>query len=336
MKLIVGRAGQAHVSQDTIDEFEKTLLADLTVSAVTQAPDWLFRGLFLGYRLAQKLKLPIYRYAGSLAKFCGNRDRPHFFVVMMGLDTWKCLAHFLQPFPQKSIYLFDAWPTHHPRIQQFVNFLNLDFVFVSSSMAAAPLKKVLKNSAVHWIPEGINPDEYRHAAYENKTIDVLALGRRDENYHQWVVGPLHAQGKDYRYEQVKGQLVFPTRKGLIEGLASSKISICVPSSITHPERAGGIQTMTIRYLQSMVSKCMVVGHAPEEMIELFGYNPVIEIDWKAPQVQLLALIERFTDYIPLIERNYQMVVEQHTWHCRWHQIQGILLRGAAAGDSATQ
>ena len=52
------------------------------------------------------------------------------------------------------------------------------------------------------------------------------------------------------------------RDAFIDGLARSRVSICVPSSVTHPERAGDIETMTIRYLQSMVSKCVVLGRAP--------------------------------------------------------------------------
>jgi len=74
----------------------------------------------------------------------------------------------------------------------------------------------------------------------------------------------------------------------------------------------------------MVSKCLVLGHAPKEMIELFGYNPVVEIDMQDPQEQLLSIMNNFREYIPLIEKNYQMVIHHHTWMCRWNQIKRIL------------
>ena len=126
------------------------------------------------------------------------------------------------------------------------------------------------------------------------------------------------------FEEKKGQLIFPTEKDLIDGLARTKISICVPSNITHPERAGDIETMTVRYLQSMASKCLVVGHAPQEMVELFGYNPVVEIDMEKPAEQIRDILENFTDYIPLIEKNYIETLANHTWNDRWQQIRAIM------------
>ena len=74
----------------------------------------------------------------------------------------------------------------------------------------------------------------------------------------------------------------------------------------------------------MVSKCLVVGHAPNEMIELFGYNPVIEIDILNPTQQLESILKNYSDYLPLIEKNYEQVLQNHTWENRWNQIKKIL------------
>ena len=112
----------------------------------------------------------------------------------------------------------------------------------------------------------------------------------------------------------------------MDGLARSRISICVPSNITHPARAGDVETMTIRYLQSMVSKCLVVGYAPKEMIELFGYNPVVEIDMENPADQLLDILNNFVKYTPLIEKNYNSVLKNHTWRQRWTEIADVIFK----------
>jgi hypothetical protein len=109
----------------------------------------------------------------------------------------------------------------------------------------------------------------------------------------------------------------------INGLARSKVSICFPSSITHPERAGKIETMTIRYLQSMVSKNLIIGKTPEEMITLFGYNPVIEVDMEDPVSQLNEILNNYNEYTGLIEKNYSAVVKDHTWRNRWQSIKEI-------------
>jgi hypothetical protein len=138
-----------------------------------------------------------------------------------------------------------------------------------------------------------------------------------------IVDSLAEKGYTYLYELKKGELIFPTRQDFIAGLAKTKISICVPSSVTHPERSGNIETMTIRYLQSMVSKCLIVGHAPKEMIDLFGYNPVIEIDFTNPVGQIESILNNYNSYTALIEKNYNEVIQHHTWQCRWEQIKMV-------------
>jgi hypothetical protein len=60
------------------------------------------------------------------------------------------------------------------------------------------------------------------------------------------------------------------------------------------------------------------------MTELFGYNPVVEIDWTDPTGQIESLLKNFHLHIPLIERNYREVVEKHTWANRFDQIKQIL------------
>lgn len=197
-------------------------------------------------------------------------------------------------------------------------------MFLSASQSVQMFQDTDIKERFFWIPEGINPEIYKCNPYNQKNIDVLALGRKFGKYHNNIVNFLEQNNKIYLYEKKTGELVFASRQSFIDGLARTKISICVPSSITHPERSGDIETMTIRYLQSFVSKCLVLGHAPEEMISLFGYNPVIEINYENPTLQLQTILDNFDDYIPLIEKNYAIVLKEHTWRNRWQQIVRIL------------
>lgn len=324
MKLIANKILNGHVSLDTINEFENVVLSNSDVEKVVQKNQYFSYFLYVLYKTSIKLGFLTFHSLEIISKYFPKLKTNHFFVIMMGLDIMKCLPHFYIPFQKKSIYLFDAWQGSHDQIKHFVDFFKIENIFVSSLSAAETLKSKLKNSNVHWIPEGINPQEYSYSIYEKKNIDVIAVGRRYDNYHYIIVEILKKLGKIYLYEKVKGEIIFPSREEFKVGLGRSRISICVPSSITHPDRAGNIETMTIRYLQSMVSKCLILGHAPEEMIELFGYNPVIEIDMQKPQEQLLSILNDYNNYIPLIEKNYSMAVKNHTWECRWVQIQNII------------
>ena len=80
-------------------------------------------------------------------------------------------------------------------------------------------------------------------------------------------------------------------------MSKSKIMVCFPQCDTNPGRAGNIETLTIRYWEAMLSGCVIIGRAPNELINLIGYNPVIEVDWERAQEQLeeiLFCIENFS------------------------------------------
>jgi hypothetical protein len=317
MDIIVHDPGGYHFSLDTVWEFEEAIFLDPQVrlvssrnSPLSHVPNIVWRALF---RLLNALPRPPGRTG------LGQDPIPDSFAVLMGPNFRKALPRFLAQ-GRKSVYLFDAWPPKHQRISQFADACRLEHLFVSSSQAAAALNLLMKTTACHWVPEGITPGDYFLAFKPEKDIDVLQLGRRYEKYHQMIVAGLEKRGKKYLYEQVSGNVVFPTRLDYVEGLARTKISICAPLSISHPHRAGGIETMTVRYLQSMLSKCLIVGHAPAEMIQLFGYNPLIEIDYNDPSGQLLDLLDRMPEFQALIEENYRTVREKHTWRNRWEQV----------------
>jgi glycosyltransferase involved in cell wall biosynthesis len=323
MLLVKKKEDNEHVSIDTVREFENTIIRDENVKRHVFESEFTADVLFFFYRVFTKFGVST--VPKTKKKYLVNplKDKGHLMTIMMGLDSNKFKKNFCTTSHCRSVYLFDAWPSDYEKIIAFACTYKIDFIFVTSSQSAKVLSKELSMTSVHWIPEGINPNEYKHLSIEKKTIDILAIGREYDYYHEQILDYCDTNNLKYLFEKNKGELVFPTRHEFIEGLASAKISICVPSNITHPQRAGNVETMTIRYLQSMLSKCLLVGHAPAEMVKLFGYNPVIEIDKNAPVEQLDYILKNYFDYEPLIEKNYQLVLQHHTWSNRWNQIKGV-------------
>lgn len=316
MKLIVNHYFDSyHVSLDTVKEFEKYILKDLKMEKN------FFFSKFIA-KLTHKTWLFFKKNNWNflfLSNIFKKNNNKHCFSVLMGPNFSRCLPYFFFA-SQKNIYMFDAWPQQHHLIKEFADNFNISSIFFSSSQAAETMQGMLKQTKCYWIPEGIDPTQYRFNSYDTKDIDVLSLGRKYDLYHEQIIDALLADGKKYLFEKIKGEIIFASREEFIDGLARAKISVCVPSSITHPDRSGDIETMTVRYLQSMVSKCLIVGHAPKEMIRLFGYNPVIEIDEQNPVGQLRFILDNFNDFIPLIEKNYIISKEKHNWGERWAQI----------------
>ena len=326
IELIASNVQSGNVSIDTLNEFESAILSDKSVTKAGVARENLMTLLFFLDKCSRRAGINLLKTLKSNYIKSSTDEDNQIFTIMMGIDYFKLYPHLLFSKKQRSAYMFDAWPKNHDSIFNLIEDFKMDHIFFSSSQVAAIFNKRLNKGIAHWIPEAIDPYEYKQLPYEEKTIDILALGRRYELYHEKIQTHFDNSDRIYLYEKTKGQLIFPSRKEFIEGLAKSKISICVPSNITHPERSGDIETMTVRYLQSIASKCLIVGHAPKEMIELFGYNPVIEMDINKPVEQLDAILDNYNDYMPLIEKNYEAALNNHTWQHRWKQIKDILIK----------
>jgi len=323
MRLIKNSSQNIHVSFDPLIEFENTILLDKEIELQTSINKYKYKFHVNVDRLLNKFGYSLVRVTPDSLLLRPLLDKKHLFVVMIWLDINKYFRNrFLRH--NRSIYLFDAWTTEIDKIVNFITIYKIDHIFLAASQSKDILNSKIKKNNIYWIPIGINPKEYKYYSYEDKNIDVLALGRKYDKYHDEILPYFYNNPEKYLYEKVKSEIIFPTRLEFIEGIARSKISICVPSNITHPERSGNIETMTPRYLQSMVSKCLIIGHAPKEIITLFNYNPIIEIDFSNPLKQLDDILNNFSNYIPFIEKNYQEVLKFHTWNNRWLQIKEIL------------
>jgi hypothetical protein len=310
--LVTYKGYKGHVAQDTVNEFQKVIIRDGVGIETTANFTRIFNHATLRLIPRHFQWLSLYKRKG-VKKFC----------IVIGPEFRKCLIPFLYN-NDNSLYIFDAWPANQKAIEHFIRVARVRNVFFSSRYATELFSGKGLDCAFAWVPEAITVANYRFEEYAHKDIHVLAFGRRYDEYHEKIVDRLTKERISYLYEKVKREIVFPTRKDFIDGLARTKISICVPSSITHPESAGEISTMTIRYLQSMASKCLIVGYMPDEMKELFDYMPIIEIDMNDPAGQLIDILKNFDHYIPLIERNYLYIGERHTWENRWQMIRKAL------------
>lgn len=240
------------------------------------------------------------------------------FASMISGDFRLLLSHSLFT-DLNFVYMYDVWPRFHKWIFPLLDFFKVKLVFFSS-------KQVLQDFQQHypkvkckamWIPEGIKADEYCFEKLEHKVIDVLEFGRMYDAYHEKIISGLQANGKNHIYKKTNHEFLFPAKIDFTNALAKSKIVICVPSNITHPDRAEYISSMTLRYLQAMASKCLIVGILPSDMQEVFGYNPLIEIDMDHADTQIITILNHYEDYLPLIEKNYQAVIAHHQWQNRW-------------------
>lgn len=318
--LITGNEGKPRPAESVIREFESAISESKFIRSLNKNSYYVSRLLFRTWNkflITDSLQNLVTVILRLIFFRQGN-----YFIVLMGPRYPKCFPYVFSK-GTKAIYMFDAWPSYYNYIIRFIKDFKIDYLFISSKQSATALNELIGKKNVFWVPEGVNPNEYKSCSTENRDIDVLAFGRKFGQYHEMIVGPLANQNINYLYSS-GDQVIFKDQKSFIDGLSRTKISVCFPTNVTHAERSGNVETMTNRFLQSMASKCLVIGKAPEEMIQLFGYNPVVDVDMKNPAEQIIEILRNFEKHFGLIEKNYKTVVEKHTWEKRGELISTII------------
>ncbi|WP_339136382.1 MAG: hypothetical protein WGN25_00645 [Candidatus Electrothrix sp. GW3-4] len=221
---------------------------------------------------------------------------------------------------------FDCWPQDYQLWENIFRRFRVKTAFFTARQSAAYFQKKIGGMHCFWLPEAADPTEYSpDIPLKERDVDVLELGRRSELYHDAIAESLQTRGYTHLYVQGKKRM-FPTREELMATWRQTKISICFPKAVTDLERSGGVETVTFRYFESMSSKCLIVGHCPQELQDILGYNPVIEIDsadYSGQLLNILADIEQ-GKYQDLVDKNYQQMFKIGSWDARVQDMLGLL------------
>jgi hypothetical protein len=299
---------------DCVDELYRTIEKDQNyavsrkISSSGRLKPWLIRKLS-NFSFLYKLRLKL-----------GNRQSVNFASMISG--DFRIIVPASLFSRHNYIYMYDVWPRFQRWIFPLLDVFNITYVFFSSRQVYEDYVRKSPNNKCKamWLPEALNADEYQFREPGQRGIDVLEFGRNYEAYHHLITATLQQQGKKHVFKVPGQPILFEGKQAFTEALAQSKIVICIPSDITHPERAEYISTMTLRYLQAMASKCLIVGIMPSDMEAAFGYNPIVEIDMDNAAAQIIAVLDNYNAYRPLIEKNYQEVKAKHQWTNRWEVI----------------
>lgn len=225
--------------------------------------------------------------------------------------------------------LWDVWPDRWNSIYYYLQLFKCTIVFCTVKSFATQLKQKFGIKA-YWIPEGIDTSLFQKGdLLINRPIDMYELGRQKEDYHV-ILEELYSQGiikgyyRNHHYSDGTYQLAFQTAEEFIEKLPTIKIVISFPRSETHHQQAGNLETLTQRYWECMLSRCLIVGRAPLELIELIGYDPVINIDWNDPKTQCVQILRNIEIYQNLVDKNYTTALQYASWDLRAKYIKVIL------------
>lgn len=293
------------------------------------------------------------RNGGRVAKECYPPRFLHGTVFRWELPTiWKnskeARLRFVEPvslsfdsFPDYARYevvpmFWDCWPCYFEKTCEWLRRHQVKTAIFSSHQTAEKMQKRFSGKHdgwqkinVIWCAEAVDESVYlRGKLLKDRAVDLLEFGRSNDKVFKAdqlkVVFDNRNRSLNHVCTKQNGKFIY-TNKQLYEAMGDAKVTIALPRSITQPEIAGDIETLTQRYWECMFSRMVMVGHAPQELIDFIGYNPVIELSDKISPEELIAnVIEHIEDYQSLVDKNRETAEKLGSWDVRMKWLMGEL------------
>lgn len=225
------------------------------------------------------------------------------------------------PTGPRELYLFcwDVWPSNVPRWREVFEQLKPRKVFMTTTDAVRTWTSPALPT--EWMPDATDVSAFDPSKpLDERSNDVLELGRKWNWLHAEITGPLENRRARHLYQPDETSLVFDTTESFIRGMEDSKCVVCVPGSITHPERFGPSPVLTPRYLETMAAGAIPVGVCPPDLRKIMGYNPVVEVDPTDPLSAFEQILDDPSAFSELKERNRTTLENRADWRVRIEEL----------------
>ncbi len=255
--------------------------------------------------LAYRLELPTLR--------CVKEEALLMFVepVSITFDTFPYYAtHEIVPF------IWDCWPRYYDRMERWMRRHRVRTAIFTARQEMEAMQQRLPEVRMLHCPEAVDVTLYSAGKpLVERSVDLLEFGRSNAE----VTGNLEMNGIRHVCTLKDGHYIYSNEE-LFSVMADARVTLCLPRSITHPKLSEGVETLTQRYWEAMLSRMVIVGHAPQELIDIVGYNPVIELDTQHPAQQIAHIIANIADYQTMVDKNRAMALAKGAWKQRMQSL----------------
>ena len=198
---------------------------------------------------------------------------------------------YFDTFPDYALYevipfVWDCWPCYEEKMCKWLEKHDVKTAIFTSAQTAERIRERFPQMNIMWCAEAVDASLYKEGkTLVERGIDLLEFGRSNEK----VFNVALPETIKHVCTKVNEEFIY-TNEQLYDAMGDAKVTITLPRSMTQPEIAGDIETLTQRYWECMLSRMVMLGHAPKELVDLIGYNPVVELDVEhtAEQVQVQA------------------------------------------------
>lgn len=207
---------------------------------------------------------------------------------------------------------WDCWPRFWKATERFFLKHKVRTAFFTSSQTAEHFKTIFPRCNIIYLPEGIDTCIYKQGKpLRERSIDYLEYGRCCS-----IVDSAKLDNSINVLSSRNERNGLATREDLVNALADSKITIAMTRLDNQPEIAQGIDTLTQRYWECMLSGVILLGRAPQELIDFVGYDPSVKIDLDNVNMQIRDILCHIEDYQNLVSRNRSVALQKGDWKDR--------------------
>ena len=215
-------------------------------------------------------------------------------------------------FYEISPVIWDCWPSFWETIEKFFRKHNVKTAFFTSSQTADHFKSVFPTCNIFHLPEGIDTQIYKSGKpLRERSIDYLEYGRCS-----CIVDSAKLDDSINVVSSRNELNGLATREDLVNALADSKITIAMTRLDNQPEIAEGIDTLTQRYWECMLSGVILLGRAPLELINFIGYDPTVKIELDNVNMQIKYILSHIENFQDLVDRNRSVALQKGDWSGR--------------------
>lgn len=235
--------------------------------------------------------------------------------VSLSFDTFPDYARY-----EVVPMFWDCWPCYFEKTRDWLVRHRVKTTIFSSRQTAERMREALPNINIIWCAEAVDDSVYdKGKLLKDREIDLLEFGRSNdriinaEKLEQVWIGE---NSLNHVCTKQHGKFIY-TNEQLYQAMGDAKVTIALPRSMTQPEMAGDIETLTQRYWECMFSRMVMVGHAPQELVDFIGYNPVIELREEISAEALIRdVLEHIDDYQELVDKNRETAERLGSWDVR--------------------
>lgn len=257
-------------------------------------------------------------------KLCDSRSAHLLFVQPQTLyfdASTSVLSHEVIPF------VWDCWPQFFEKMARWMVRHDVKTAIFTCKETARLMQERFPEKNIFYCPEGVDSSLYKKGTIlKDREIDLLEFGRPLFKYVVMDEALFNETCSRINHIRTGALKKRPSDEELYDMMSNAKVTICYPHCITEPEWCGGLETLTQRYWECMLSGMLIIGHAPKELIDFIGYNPCIEVEFNGDAIamKIKKVLEEISIYQPLIDKNRKTAEEMSNWTLRMKDVRKYL------------